>query len=211
MKLLFWKKPKEPKAPKHDHHQDLVFRFKDLDGINYFGWPDDSAVSIERLSKMGEFGMYMAKGLSMAHYHDYLDQLEKANLEYVADTKKAKPGLVNAIIYDMRQHAGRICTIDVYYNYLAIFYIRQDEKLDGFSQQIQDEKVKAFEKAANDRHSFFFRLPELKKLQGFMNFTSENWHELVSLSALLEKQHQEKMKLYSGQRSVNTAKKKESS
>jgi hypothetical protein len=183
------------KTPKHAHDQRLTFRFKDLNGNAYFQLPDDMAISPERLSILEEYIMWMAAGMSNKQFNDYLTAIETADLEYKKNGKN--PGLVPAIIHDMRMHKGRLVTVDIYYNYLALFYFRQDEHVGIFSQQIQNEKANAFKEASNKGSSFFFHLPELKKLYEYTNITSGNWHELVRLSAILDAEHSKKMGYYS--------------
>lgn len=193
MNLLFWRKPKQPQHKK-DQRMIYVFTWK---GQHYFKLPEDVFIGIERLGVLEEYKMWMAQGMSGKMFNEYLDALEKANFEYVADPKKANPGKANAIIYDMRKHKGMLTVADVYYNYLALFYFTEEEEVSQFIQRIQDEKCNAFKEAAKDSNSFFFRLPELGRLIKFMDFTSEKWEEFLKASSLLENQHNEKMKFYS--------------
>ncbi len=197
--MRLFKKFARKKAPRHKFDQRLVFRFRDLSGAAYYSWPDDTAVSIERLSVLEEYSFLLAIGLSKNHYNEYLDALEAADLD--ARTSKKPSGKVLAIIHDMRERQGKITTVDVYYNYLALFYFREDEKVTGFSQQIQDEKATAFKAAAQKSNSFFFQLPELKKLLGHTAFISGKWQELEAVSQALESNHQRKMKYFSGKES----------
>lgn len=189
---------KRNKQHKHDNRMLYQFTWK---GVHYFKLPEDVFIGIDRLGVLEEYKMWIGQGMSNKMFEDYLTAIEQADFEYkTAEEKKKQPGKVPAIIHDMRQHKGRIAVADVYYNYLAVFYFRQDEVVKGFSQVIQEEKANAFKEAASQQDSFFFRLPELGKLLGFTNFTSEKWQELVKLSNLLESRHQEKMQYYSGKK-----------
>lgn len=187
---------KRNKQPRHKTDQRMVYQFT-WKGTNYFKLPEDVFIGIDRLGVLEEYQMWMAQGMSKQMFNDYLDAIERENLAYITDPKKASPGKVNAIIYDMRQHKGKLNVADVYYNYLAIFYFTDNESVNVFSQRIQEEKANAFKEAAQHQDSFFFRLPELGKLLSYTNFTSEKWPELVRLSSLLEENHREKMKFYS--------------
>lgn len=204
MKLLFWRKPT---TPQHKHDQKLVYRFTDLKGRHYFQHGDDTAMSIERMSKLQEYFIWITRGMSDVQYEELIDSALVAHEEYIG-TKK-NPGKTAAILHELKKRKSMVAPISVYYNYLATCYIRQDEHPDQFSEPIHNEKIIAFQTAVKKSDSFFFLLPELKELCRYTYFTHERWQEFIALSQRAEQNHRETIKYFSQTRpSVNTAKQK---
>lgn len=196
--------------PKHHHDQRLTYRFTDLNGKHYFQHGDDTAMSIERMSKLQEYFIWITRGMSDVQYEELIDAALTAHEEHIA-TKK-NPGKTSAILHELKKRKTQIAPISVYYNYLATCYIRQDERSDEWSDQIHEEKITAFQKAVKKSDSFFFRLPELKELCKYTYFTHEKWEEFTRLSRLAEENHKQTILYFSQTKPyVNTAKAKESS
>jgi len=65
---------------------------------------------------------------------------------------------------------------DLLYNFLAVQWVREDEHPELFDATIHDEKVRQFKnETATGNSYFFFRQPELKRLNELWNFTENEW------------------------------------
>lgn len=207
---IFRRRSKQPSAPQHKHDQKLVYRFTDLNNHHYFQHGDDTAMCIERMSRLQEYFIWITRGMSDKQYEELIDAALAAHEEHIA-TKK-NPGKTAAILHELKKKKTQVAPINVYYNYLATCYIRQDEKPDELSDQIHEEKIQAFQKAVKKSDSFFFHLPELKELCKYTYFTHEKWQEFTRLSRLVEENHNQTVQYFSQTRPyVNTAKANESS
>jgi len=62
----------------------------------------------------------------------------------------------------------------VFYNILAVQWVREDESVYEFNETIQFEKVQSFIQADKEHTGFFFHQPELKGLLSLLRITHED-------------------------------------
>lgn len=102
---------------------------------------------------------------------------------------------MGAIITEVRDREKRSVPVDVWYNYLACCYVREDESEKSFNEQIQSEKAATFKAAANDANSFFFLLPELRVLTKLSNILPTAWQSICRESMINQNRHKELIKM----------------
>ena len=68
-----------------------------------------------------------------------------------------------SVLLDERKRRKKLCfhTL-VFYNILAVQWVREDESVYEFDETIQFEKVQSFIQADKEHTGFFFHQPELK-------------------------------------------------
>lgn len=153
----------------------------------YYQFPKRKEMPISRMGQLEKYSMYMAAGLTGKNINDLLDQMEKAMTNAI-ENKKSEQVMINhlstcmAIISEMRFRSDRVIPDEILYNYLAVQYVREDEKVDVFSNEIQMQKVEAFKESATANHRFFFQLPGLSEHLKVLHISEENWKDYIEAS-----------------------------
>lgn len=164
---------------------NLVFCFKDHKGKSYYKFPNDSVTPMERMGYIQDFITEATRGMTKVEMDRLLHIAETAIHNGLSSPRNT--AVIGAVIHEMRLRENMINDVNLYYNYLAACYIREDENPYKFNQQAQQEKVKAFEYAQTQENSFFFQLPELKKLLELLNISTGKWSDVIELSTLMQK------------------------
>lgn len=154
--------------------EQLEFRFKDTNGISYYGFSKDMPLPIERFGKMRDFMQWMTTGVSPDEFEMIIDACDKA---WVATLKTNKNhNRVGLLLSELRLRMKMVVHTDLLYNFMACQWIREDESPDKFDASIQDEKVSQFKKDTSTGNTyFFFHQPELRQLRRLWNFTPNEW------------------------------------
>lgn len=176
MRFAFWKRFKKPKVK-----DGLVFAFSH-GGYDYYQYPEHLGMPLFRLSKLSEYNIWISRGLTKKNLLDLMDTADKLLFEGLSTGKNAAK--LGAIITEIRDRENKAVPVEVWYNYLACSYIRDDEKEDKFNEQIQQEKASVFKAASNEANSFFFLLPELKALTTHSNILPIAWQSICRESML---------------------------
>jgi hypothetical protein len=192
---FFGTKKVDKRLPRHPFDQSLIYKFTDTTGMHYFQFPDETAITVERLGKIKEFFIWISRGLTDEQLTELIDQAEAAWVDYLKTGKH--PGKIGSILNEIRLRKDTIAPADLYYSYLAVQYIREDEDPRVWNQQVQDEKVLSFKEGAKDYDSFFFAMPELKQLCRLLNITHERWSDFIVSCIMGEERHRKVVKLYS--------------
>ena len=160
--------------------QDLKFAFADLEGRKYYQFPHDQALPVERLGKLEEFLTWIGAGLSGEQLDTAVGIADKLLSEGLQKGKNA--AAIGAILQEIKMRRGGISPIDLFYNYLAVQYIREDENPKTYNQNIQAEKVEAFKRGAATADSFFFAPELLRSLSSLLTSPSDDWDAILSES-----------------------------
>lgn len=180
MNWKFWKKKKPSRTEAKD---SLVFAFKDDEGVNYYRFPDGISMPLIRLYKVQEFMTWMVRGLSQDDLRDIANRMDELLTSGIKQGRNAAK--LGVLISELTDRNERFVPVEIIYNYLAVFYIREDERFDIVNDQIQKEKVIAFKRSADsgDINSFFFALTEYKNLCELLNITKDKWEYFAQESA----------------------------
>ncbi len=178
-----WKTHKEffLKKLAADQHQPfdrgkLEYRFIDMNGKTYWAFPKDLPKPIERLGQEMNFMMWMSSGLSSKEIDSLFDAMDKALMHGI---KTGKNGArIGALIEEGRKRKSMVLHTELLYNYIACCWIREDENPLVYNNDIQKEKVDQFKKEVAESGSyFFFRKPELERLNYLWNLTEGEWNQ----------------------------------
>lgn len=143
--------------------KSLELAFTDSNGVNYYRFPEAMQIPIERWGKAKDFMQWMAAGISPVELDKLLDFAEKALDEGV---KKGKGmARVGFVLNELRERRNMIIHTDLVYNFLAVHWIREDERPEVIDQVIHDQKVEQFRKEVMEGDTyFFFHQVELRKI-----------------------------------------------
>lgn len=153
---------------------NLEFRFLDMAGKAYYGFPPDMPVPIERFGKMRDFLMWMTVGVSPEEFDMIYDAMDKSWI----DTLKTKKNhqRIGLLLQELKLRKNMTIHTELLYNFLAVQWIREDENPEIFDSEIQDQKVRQFKIETREQNTyFFFHQPELKRLKELLEFTQAEW------------------------------------
>lgn len=171
--------------------KELEFAFADLDGIKYYKFPYDQALPVERMGKIQEYLMWISAGLNGEQIDQACEVADKLITDGIQHGKNAAK--LGALFEEMRLRRGAIAPVDLFYNYLAVQYIREDENPKTFNPSIQDEKVAAFKRGADTQDSFFFANPLLETLSAILREPNKNWLDILKESQVMRETWNKKM------------------
>lgn len=158
-------------------HQKLEYGFTDSNGMIYNKYPQDATIPLERWGKLNEYMMWMSAGLTSVELDKLLNVAEEAIAEGLKqDTRNIAK--ISTVINQIRERKNMVIHTELFYNYVAVQLIREDEKPDEFNNEIQLQKVEQFKKevAAGNSYDFFFKLG-LSKLNALMDMSSSEWEK----------------------------------
>lgn len=165
----------EQRKPRDKSKLELVFT--DMNGMNYYRFPDTMLLPIERWGKAKDYMQWMAAGISPAELDKLIDFADKALSEGL--TKGAAK--IGFALQELKERRNMIIHTELVYNFLAIHYIREDEPMDSVNMDIHQQKVEQFrEEVARGDASFFFEQKELRKIYDPFSLSQ------IELTALLE-------------------------
>lgn len=152
----------------------LEYCMTDLMGKKYYSFPENLALPLERLGKVEEFKIWMSSGLHTESLELICSNMEKILSEGIKDGKGT--AMIGLFIAELRERKNMAIPVELFYNYLAVQLIREDENIDVFNNQIHLEKIIALKEVNEQMGGFFFGLRELKMLQNLLNMSAEEWN-----------------------------------
>ena len=170
-----WNEARKPLAL-----SSLELAYTDLNGVNYYRCPDTMQLPLERWSKAKDYMMFMASGISDVELTMLIDFADKALTEGITGKGKgaAKIGFA---LQELRERKNIIIHSELVYNYLAVHWIREDERPEVVDMAIHQQKVDQFKLEVEKGDSyFFFQERELKKIYDPFNLSR------AELTALLQ-------------------------
>lgn len=162
---------------------NLTFSFYDGDGKGYYKFPKDIELPIPRAAKMQEHLMWLSKGVDIKEYKKCL-AFAKSGLEGgIKDGKGlAKIGF---ILEELETRCDMVIHEELFYNLLAVQFIRDDERPTEFNNDIQMQKVAAFKELDKLGDTFFLSIQEYLELFGLSNTTKIQLEKLLKESRTL--------------------------
>lgn len=165
------------KPPNRLTAKDLVFGFKDVQGVNYYRINTQLGIGLEHYGKAMEFTMWMAAGLQPTELHALLD-LQEEVIQKLVEGKKANISVIGWVNREIKLRAQMVIHTELLYNFIACHYIREDEPLSEWVEAIHNEKVEAFKQCVKERTAYeFFQLPELRNTTEISSSSPEEWNE----------------------------------
>lgn len=149
--------------------------FLDSNGKRHYRFPKLMAMPIDRLGQLKMFSQYLSKGLS-AEEDDAIDSaIEKCLQDGLSNPKSGAAARIGALLMERKKRKQFTFHTQLFYNILAVQWVREDEKPLEFDQAIHFEKVNEFMKAEKDESIlFFFQQPELSGLTSLLKILEKD-------------------------------------
>lgn len=157
-------------------HTQLEYGMTDSNGVNYNKFGKGTDIPIERMGKINEYQMWLSAGLTHTELQKFLEEMKAA----VADGLKKEDrnvARIGACIFKIEERQNMVVHTELFYNYVAVQLIREDEDPAIFNETIHQEKIAQFKKevAAGNSYDFFFKIG-LSKLSSLQDFSPSEWN-----------------------------------
>jgi hypothetical protein len=164
---------------------ELEYSFIDLQGKKYYSFPEATALPIERLAKMEEYKVYMSSGLhnqAITEITDYMQSILEKIVNSGIDNEVKKNsskniGDLGMLIRELKERQKTFIPIEIYYAFLAIQLVREDENPYMFNNSVHNSKIAALMDLNEINGGFFFGQRESKQLQSWLNMSETEWSE----------------------------------
>lgn len=173
-----------PKLSAEEWFRNMTMVYVDGKGMRH--WRFTAATlqpPLERTAKAMDIMMMMSKGLSGEETTKMVNAC--TNELALAFSGKKNNAFVNigAILKAMTDRVNMPFHLDLMYEFIAVWTVREDELPHVFSQEIHEQKVKQFKEDNRGKNSFFFfQIPELKMVNEHLRSTENEWMALCNES-----------------------------
>lgn len=153
------------------------FAFRDLQGVEYYGWPDLQDMPPERVNQIEDVILQIDASISRHTLEAIADAMilnSGAALE--AKDPKAKTLAIQKVMTlanELKMRPTNIIPEDCYIALAAICAVRKDEDPYTFDKTIQAEKMAAFRSAGRAGHAFFTQTGAFQNYVGAMRTTED--------------------------------------
>jgi len=139
-------------------HANLeLVNFIDKAGHKYYRFPKAMSLPIDRLGMLKMYNQYLAKGLTPEEDDAIDSAIEAALADGITNPKSGSAARIGALIMERKKRKEFSFHTELFYNILAVQWVRDDESPTVFDSAIQLEKVKTFIAEENkDGICFFF-------------------------------------------------------
>lgn len=171
----------------------LDMTFTDMEGMNYYRFPDFMAFPLERHARRAQITQWMASGLTNTELKSLIE-IAETELENLVAGKKGALSKVGAVLNQIKMREELVLHHELIYQYIAVHYIREDENPYTVDDMIMDAKIGSFKRmVAGGRLLDFFQLKELKRINETIGLSREEFQELWNASIQEQKILQQKM------------------
>ena len=174
---------------------ELEYSFVDLQGKKYYSFPEATALPIERLAKMEEYKVYMSSGLHAdmvteitEYMESILGKIVNSGLDNEVKKNSSKNiGDLGMLIRELKERQKTFIPIEIYYAFLAIQLVREDENPHIYNNSVHNSKIAALMDLNEMNGGFFFGQKESKQLQSWLNMLEPEWNEYWENSMVFHK------------------------
>lgn len=177
-------------------HAQMKLIFIDSNGKKYYEFDSNLKMPLERNAELLNYKIWMQKGLSVSEFDKILDKMDS----YLTDGLKNNKGFarIGALIEEMRTRRNMAIPRELWYNFLAVQIVREDEMPEVFNNEIQREKVDQLKMEVEAGNSYdFFMQSGLMRLLNLLNMSKEEFEEYWLESGITETIFQKMMEIYS--------------
>lgn len=161
---------------------NLSFAFHDNSGHGYYKFPKEMALPMVRLGKLMGFMTRLSSGITGEELEKLLSYADQALTDGIKNGKNASK--IGFIISEIRDAKTMVVHDELFYNIIALQFIRQDESPTKFNNDIHMEKVKAFKELNEQSDSFFLSISEYLKALNWSNITREELLDILNNSSI---------------------------
>lgn len=176
-------------------HKDLSYAFTDYEGKRYFRFPDPLNLPLPRHNKQSEYLMWMSARLTSENLTLLVDKGIELIEKGIKQGKNASA--VAAILHQIKDRESKIVPHELVLNFLAVHYVREDEAVEEFNNEIQLQKVNAFLEDSKLANNFFLTLPEWKKFTSITSLSRDDWERYLAESIQENEILQKSLEIYS--------------
>jgi hypothetical protein len=147
----------------------------DSNGLRFYRFPKAMGLPIDRLGQLKMYTQYLSKGLS-AEEDEQIDQaIRKALEDGLSNPRSGAAARIGALLMEREKRKQFTFHTNLFYNILAVQWVREDENPLVFDQAIHFEKVKNF-MADESKESilFFFHQTELSGLTSLLKILAKD-------------------------------------
>lgn len=152
---------------KPNHFDKLTFMFRDTEGRGYYTFGDDFDLFIARKGWIDTKLIEMSAGLT----GEEIGKLADAMIKALNGGNKPEFSMIGHLAHEIKLRQEIIIHPEIFYDLVALYYVREDEDPAVVDFDVHNEKVEYF-KSSKDM-SFFFAnstltglLPWLKSMEG---------------------------------------------
>jgi len=175
----------------------LVYAFTDSKLRKYYRFQDNSSLPFDRYGKLMEFLTLMSSRLTAENLGLLCDKALEIIQEGIGKDKNAAK--VAGLIYQLKERKDWLVPHQLIYDILALQYIREDEKPEVFNNAIHLEKVETFMNEIS-KHSFFFQMPEFRKLFNSTIMSESEWIAYCQKSTEEDRSAKEILRIFSSKK-----------
>jgi len=175
--------------------KDLTHRYTDKNGIAYYGFGMDMSLPVDRLGRLLSYTEMLMKGMTVQE-DEAIDKAMGDALESgIKNAKEKNAAKIGSLLMEREKRRKLVIHTELLYNILAVQWIRQDEPVAEFNNDIQMQKVEQFKIEIGEGSSyFFFQVPELRQVNSFLKLSMEEWDAFWSESIVQQKVLQEALR-----------------
>lgn len=153
------------------------FAFRDLQGVEYFAWPDLQDMPPSRINQIEDIILQIDSSISRSTLVEISDHIIMQCGE-VMSAKDAKARIIaiqkaQALANELKIRPTNIIPEDCFMALAAVCAVRKDEDPYTFDKTIQAEKIAAFKSAGRAGHVFFTQTGAFQNYVGAIRSTED--------------------------------------
>ncbi len=157
--------------------ENLTFAFNDLDGNGYYKFGKDLGLPMARLGKLHEYIKWLSAGITGDELEILLDQADKALTDGIKTGKNASK--IGFVLSEIRDRKQMVVHDELFYNIIAVQFVRHDEDVTTFNNDIQMQKVASFRRLNTENDTFFLNIHEFLKALNWSAITIDEFKSLL--------------------------------
>lgn len=159
-------------------YKSLVHWFTDNDGMNYFKFPSNMVLPLERLANLKTLYSWLSSGISGEEMQSIISIMKKSLHEGLGQPDAT--ARIATMINVLEERLKFSFHLELYYNIVATLAIREDESPEVYNNDIQMQKVNAFKELTANGGAYFFFQEKLSETPINLSVISEaEWASLV--------------------------------
>lgn len=183
---MFWNKRRREKKPDSFSRLEKVI---DIEGVTYYKFSDEYHTPLHRFNAIKECMVELSLGVSGPN----LDTLiATAIAEMDASLENTTKGRFDAkryakaryLLTEIQERRKSLAPAELYLKLIALMLVRPGESLEEVDEEVLQEKIELFRKAAAGKYRDFFFALKLSELSDLCRLSNEELMQLFKAAAL---------------------------
>lgn len=158
--------------------ENLTFAFNDLEGNGYYKFGKELGLPMARLGKLHEYIKWLSAGITGNELEVLLDQADKSLTEGIKTGKNASK--IGFVLSEIRERKNMVVHDELFYNIIAVQFVRHDEDITTYNNEIQMQKVASFRRLNEENDTFFLNIHEYLKALNWSTITIDEFKSLLT-------------------------------